>query len=217
MQKKLVLGFLFILPLVAYMFFAAADHNFKLLPTLSEPVTEFNSEVSDTNGEAIQLANNITVLGFLGSDVNSRYGHVFNLAHKIYKPYSKFQDLQFVMLLPEGTEAELPKLLSELEKIENTDNWSFVFASKEQIQALYLDLSVPYSLQEDLGSDYMFILDKDKKLRGRTDDEDVQTLYGYDASNVALLDDKMNDDIKVILAEYRRALKKNDKYKRKNL
>lgn len=217
MQKKLVLGFLFILPLVAYMFFAAADHNFKLLPTLSEPIAELDSAVKDTKGEAIQMANNITIIGFLGSDVTSRYGHVFNLAHKIYKPYSKFQDLQFVMLLPEGTEAELPKLLSELEKIESTENWRFVFASELQIKSLYTDLSVPYSLQADLGSDYMFIVDKDKKLRGRTDDEDVQTLYGYDASDVALLDDKMNDDVKVILAEYRRALKKNDKYKRKNL
>ncbi len=217
MKKKLVLGFLFILPLVAYMFFAAADHNFRLLPTLSEPLTELNSEVKDTKGEAVVMANKITVLGFLGKDVNSRYGHVFNLAHKIYKPYSKFHDLQFVMLLPEGTEAELAKLLSELEKIEITDNWRFVFANEEQIVSTYTELGVPYSLKEDLGSDYMFIIDKDKKLRGRTDDEDVQILYGYDASNVALLDDKMDDDIQVMLAEYRRALKKNDKYKRKSL
>jgi hypothetical protein len=217
MKKKLVLGFLFILPLVAYMFFAAADHNFRLLPALSEPISDLDSAVKDTQGNAVFFANNITVVGFLGQDVTSRYGHIFNLAHKIYKPYSKFQDLQFVMLMPEGTQPELPKLLSELQKIESTDNWKFVFASKEQIVALYTSLSVPYSLQEDLGSDYMFIVDKDKRLRGRTDDEDVQTLYGYDASNVALLDDKMNDDIKVMLAEYRRALKKNDKYKRKNL
>lgn len=217
MQKKFVLGFLFILPLVTYMFFAAADHNFRMLPTLSEPVSDFATKTLDHNGKTIELANNITILGFLGKDATSRYAHVFNLAHKIYKPYSKFMDMQFVMLIPEGTEAELPKLLAELEKIEDVTRWSFVFTSEAQIQTTFLELGTPYQLKDDLGSDFMFILDKDKKLRGRNDDEDVTMLYGYDATNVAQLDDKMDDDVQVVLAEYRRALKKNDKYKRKSI
>ncbi len=44
-------------------------------------------------------------------------------------------------------------------------------------------------------------------LRGRNDDEDSGTLYGFDARSVAQINKKMIDDVKVILAEYRLALK----------
>jgi hypothetical protein len=47
-------------------------------------------------------------------------------------------------------------------------------------------------------------------LRGRDDDEEVGTLFGYNTSSVAELNKKMTDDVKVILAEYRLALKKNN-------
>jgi hypothetical protein len=35
-------------------------------------------------------------------------------------------------------------------------------------------------------------------------------LYGYDSTDIAELADKMKDDVKIILAEYRLALKKNN-------
>ena len=217
MKKFFVLGFLFILPLVAYMFFAAADHNFSMLPTLGEPVSELPEGTKSLRGDSIVFDSNITIMGFLGKDAKSRYGHVFNLAHKIYTPYSEFYDLQFVWLIPEGAEGTIPDLEEKLSKIKETEKWQFVVLSDQQIRKLKAELGAPHKLDDDLGSDYVYILDKDKRLRGRDDDEDVGTLYGYNASNVAELDDKMDDDIQVILAEYRRALKKNDKYKRKQL
>ena len=55
-----------------------------------------------------------------------------------------------------------------------------------------------------------FIIDKDLALRGRTDDEDEGIKYGFDTSSVAELNNKMVDDVKIILAEYRLALKKNN-------
>lgn len=217
MKKYFVLGFLFVLPLVAYMFFAAADHNFKMLPTLAGPVTSFSAFNVTQNGASVSFENNITVLGFLGSNVKDRFGQVFNLAHKIYSPYSEFYDLQFVMVVPKGSEDPVPELIDQLDKIKDAHKWQFLFADAAEIETVFADLNSPYDLERDLGSDYMYILDKDAMLRGRTDDEDLGTLHGYDATNVAELDDKMDDDIQVILAEYRRALKKNDKYKRKNL
>ena len=165
----------------------------------------------------IVFGSNITVLGFLGKDVKSRYGHVFNLAHKIYTPYSEFYDLQFVWLIPEGSEETIRDLEEKLKQIKETNKWQFVVLSDLEIRKLKADLESPYSLEDDLGSDYVYIVDKDRKLRGRDDDEDVGTLYGYDASNLAEIDDKMTDDVKVVLEEYRRALKKNNKYKRKQL
>ena len=47
-------------------------------------------------------------------------------------------------------------------------------------------------------------------LRGRDDDDDIGKLYGFNAESVAEINNKMVDDVKIILAEYRLALKKND-------
>ncbi len=65
-------------------------------------------------------------------------------------------------------------------------------------------------MDENLQTPFVFIVDKEGNLRGRDDDEDKGLLYGYDSRRVAELNSKMNDDVKVILAEYRRALKKYD-------
>ena len=56
----------------------------------------------------------------------------------------------------------------------------------------------------------MFIIDRYLNLRGRDDDEDIGKLYGFNAESVAEINNKMVDDVKIILAEYRLALKKND-------
>lgn len=56
----------------------------------------------------------------------------------------------------------------------------------------------------------VFIVDKDLALRGRTNDEDDGMKYGFDTTSVAELNNKMEDDVKIILAEYRLALKKNN-------
>ena len=46
--------------------------------------------------------------------------------------------------------------------------------------------------------------------RGRDDDEDIGMLFGFNSQSVAEINNKMVDDVKIILAEYRLALKKND-------
>ncbi|MCK5678271.1 MAG: hypothetical protein KAH72_07320, partial [Flavobacteriaceae bacterium] len=58
-----------------------------------------------------------------------------------------------------------------------------------------------------------FIIDREMNLRGRNDDEDIPDgfLYGYNAESVAAIHQKMVDDVKVVIAEYRLSLKKNKK------
>ncbi len=70
-------------------------------------------------------------------------------------------------------------------------------------------------MHDDLSSPYVFIIDKDRNLRGR-DHEDEGVLYGFDARVYAEINNKMSDDIRVILAEYRLALKKYNKEKTTN-
>ena len=85
--------------------------------------------------------------------------------------------------------------------------WNFVYVEKKEIKSHFLSLNISIDLDEDGSTPYVFIIDKNLNLRGRNDDEDIVTLYGYDARSVAQINKKMIDDVKVILAEYRLALK----------
>ncbi len=204
MKKTLVLTILFILPLVVYMFFASGVTRFGRLPVLSGPVASlegFNT--------AEQLDGKITILGFLGADIDHKKGLAFNLNQKIYKPFFEFREFQILMVAPEGTEAQAEALRKELESLEDTRNWRFVFGDEQAIRNLFASLESDLRLDEKLATPYVFIIDKERLLRGRAKDEDEGTKYGFDATSVADLNNKMKDDVKIILAEYRLALKKN--------
>ncbi len=210
MKKYIVLGVLFILPITAYLFFSSGVNYFAKLPVLTQEINDF-SNFTSLDGEPISLDGKITILSFFGSDIKSKYGNVFNLTHKIYKPYHEFEDLQFVTVLQKGNEALVEELLVELNKLTNAEKWIFVYAEAKNIQSLFSSLETDIELDENLGASQVFIIDKNRNLRGRNDDKDVGFLYGYDTSSVAELNNKMNDDVKVILAEYRMALKKYNK------
>ena len=64
-KKFLVLGILFIFPLVIYLFFASGINNFARLPVLTEEVDEIKSWVT-LEDRSHQLEGMISVVGFLG-------------------------------------------------------------------------------------------------------------------------------------------------------
>ena len=200
MKKYIVLSVLFVLPLVVYLFFASGVNNFAKLPIVTNTVVDV-SEFSDE-----QFKDKITILGFLGTDVSQKKGNALNLNQKIYKRFHGFEDFQFLMVQPQGTEEECQQLVDELSRSTQVDTtgWKFVFLDPVQIQLVFNRLNTPLSLDETLGSPYVFIIDKGVALRGRDDNDNV----GYDARSVADIHNNMVDDVKVILAEYRLALKK---------
>lgn len=205
MKKTFVLIVLFILPLVAYLFFASGVNNFGRLPTLTEDVEDMvaiNPEVS--------LQDKITILGFLGKDADLRKGNAFNLNQKIYKRFYEFHDFQMVMVMPFGTENVVESIRRELNELTDASNWKFVFTKDDEIERIFSSLQTDLKLDEGMGTPYVFIIDKDRNLRGRTDDEDEGTKFGFNTNSVAELNNKMEDDVKIILAEYRLALKKNN-------
>ncbi|CAM4220742.1 hypothetical protein [Zobellia nedashkovskayae] len=203
-KKYLVLITLFILPIVAYLFFASGITNFGKLAILTNGV----DDVVNMDGDAT-FKDNITVLGFLGNDPNNTNGNAFNLNQKIYKRFYAFKDFQFVMVMPKGMEEEAAELKKELGLLVDMSKWNFVFGDEKQINDFFNSLKTDIQLEDDLSTPYAFIIDKDLSLRGRSEDEEEATLYGFNATSVSELNNKMVDDVKIILAEYRLALKKN--------
>ena len=204
--KKIVLGILFVFPLLVYLFFASGKNNFAKLPILSEKIMEL-PEKSISN--STQLNGHISILGYWGGSLQNKKAEALNLNEKIYKRFYQFDDFQFVFLVDSDKKKEVEELKTSLRQGVGTDlsRWNFVYVEKKEIKSHFLSLNISIDLDEDGSTPYVFIIDKNLNLRGRNDDEDIVTLYGYDARSVAQINKKMIDDVKVILAEYRLALK----------
>lgn len=203
MKKYIVLTILFILPLVAYLFFASGVNNFAKLPVIKQNVDNIS------NYSKIGFDNKISVLIFLGNNINDRQGDALNLNQKIYKRFYQFNDFQFVVVCPLGSEQLAENLKNKLASGTNTDmiNWNFIFLNPKLIVKLFKSLKTDNNLDYNYGSPYVYIIDKKLSQRGRNDNNGIK--FGYDSRSVADINNFMLDDIKVILAEYRLALKKN--------
>lgn len=210
MKKTFIVVVLFALPIVAYLFFASGVNEFAKLPVYKNNIGNLKSFKS-LGGENIVFDDHITLLGFFGEDVDGFKGYAFNLNQKIYKKYYQFSDFQFVIVMPEGTQEEVKVLLHQLDDIVDVQKWKFVFGPSEEVEKLYGSLSPVVGLDENLATPYVFLVDKNGKLRGRKDAGDDVFPQGYNSGSIAVLNDKLNDDIKVILAEYRLELKKYNK------
>jgi len=211
-KKYFVLSILFIFPIVIYLFFASGKNNFALLPVLTEGVDEIKNW--DTlSGDPVQFEEQISIVGFWGKDLLEKKGDALNLNQKIYKRFYEFNDFQFVMVLQNGLQDQVNLLKEELQEGVGTDliNWRFIFGRAQEIQELFESFRTNMDLSSGKSSPYVFIIDKEVNLRGRDDDEDVGTLFGFNSQSVAEINNKMVDDVKVILAEYRRAWKKYNK------
>ncbi|OXB06034.1 hypothetical protein [Flavobacterium pectinovorum] len=214
MKKNIVLFVLFVLPIVAYLFFASGVNSFSKLPTITPKIADFGDWKS-LNGKKVSLDKKITVLGFSGSEILNNRGNYFNLNEKIYKRYNGFEDLQFVILCPVGTEEQAQKVLDALKPFTDVKGWNFVFASPEEIKTFYNQLHLKGKLDANLGTSNVYIVDKERNLRGRKgankENKDSTDEYkeGYDTFHPSELSNEMLDDFKIILYEYRAALKKN--------
>jgi hypothetical protein len=207
MKKYVVLTILFVLPLVVYLFFASGINHFAQLPVLTNNVVDVSEYSNDT------FKNKITILGFFGNNVQDKHGDALNLNQKIYKRFYQFKDFQFIMLQPKGTNELALDLQNDLKTGTDTDliNWKFIFLENDNLNKIFNSLKTDLSLDSNLGTPYVFIIDRDSNLRGRDDNDGIK--YGYDSRSVADINNTMLDDVKVILAEYRMALKKNNRYK----
>ena len=212
MKKNIVLFILFILPIVAYLFFASGVNSFTKLPTVTPNVADLGVWNS-LKGEKVTLNNKITILSFSGTNLLKNRGNYFNLNQKIYQQYHSFNDLQFVVVCPLGTEKDARYIVDQFSKFTDVSQWHFVFTSKDEIQKYYNQLKLKNKLNSDFGTSNVFIVDKNRNLRGRKKKDEYKE--GYNTFSPSDLSNQMLDDFKIILYEYRAALKKNHNAERK--
>ena len=211
-KKKIVLGVLFLLPIAIYMFFATGVNNFGKLPVLSQDVVSVLN-FKDLNGAPVTLDNKITILGFFGDTPLQTKAYTYNLAHKIYKKNHEYKEFQFLILLPQSARNGAKILTNKISEIAPTTAWKYAFGTPQAIQEAFTSLNSGYTLDSSLASSFVFIIDKDAHLRGRNDDQDMPDglVYGYNSADIGDINNRMSDDVKVVLAEYRKETKENSR------
>ena len=210
-KKRVVLFLLFIFPLICFLILSTGENNFKKLPVLTENIIDI-SEIDSTN--SVQLKNNVSIICFLGNNVNTNRSGLFSLNEKVYKKFTDYKKFQILALYPKGQELEAQKLKEEIGAFTDMQKWKFVASSKEEIEGFYASFNVDEPLV-NLSSTKAFLVDKNVNLRGRLHDEGIENnkLFGYNLNSVAVLNGKLKDDVKVLYYEYYAAFKEKNKNK----
>lgn len=207
MRKFLILFSLFILPLVFYIFLSKGIYKYSNLPILTTEVVDV-SEINST--DAIRFKDNLSVVCFLGKDIKQAKASVFNLNQVIYKRYYSKPLFQIVAIVPENKKEAYKEIIEELAAFTDISKWNFVYTNGEDAIKLFESFKTPYSLDDNLNSVYVHIIDMELRLRGRKNDEDSNDgkMYGYDMRSVAVLKNKMKDDIDIIYYQLKKSAEK---------
>ena len=214
-SRYVVLGILFFLPVTFLLFLYPATHNYTPLDIINEDVLDINLFSSDTN-QNIVLKDHITILGFLGYKPSQNSTAASNLKELIYDKFKGFKRFQIVIVMPKGTEEDVKKLKSDISSYEDLRFCHFVFGKPNDIKNVYNSLKSKTSLNTDLATNSVFVVDKELKQRGRLDDrtdkeleknKPIYMLTSYDCIEVAEIKNKMSDDLRILFTEYRQKRK----------
>ena len=208
-KKRVVLFLLFIFPLICFLIMSTGKNNFNKLPVATANVVDISTiDATKTFKE------NISVVCFLGYDMNAHKGGFFNLNEKIYKKFIEYNNFQILAIYPEGKEKEANQIKKEISAFTNMVKWNFIPGSIEDIKALHASFKSNDTLS-NLYTFKTFLVDKNGNLRGRADDKEnkERELVGYNMNSVADLNKIMKDDILVLYYEYYAAFKERNENK----
>ena len=187
------------------------ENNFTKLPIVTKRVIDV-SEIDATNN--VQLKDYVSIVVFLGNDVNTNKSGLFNLNEKVYKKFLDYKKFQIIAIYPKGKEENVEKLKKEIGAFTDMQKWVFLSSSKEEIEGFYTSFVYNEPLI-NFSSSKAFLIDKKVNLRGRIKDADSKDgmLYGYNMNSVSVLNGKLKDDVKVLYYEYYAAFKDRNKNK----
>lgn len=214
MKKYLVLSTLFIVPLIFYIFLSKGIYHYQNLPILTKKVNDIATFAKDST----TFKNKFSIVCFFGNDNEKARVAMFNLNEVIYKRYYQKPYFQVVAILPEGTENNYATIIKELAAYTDISNWRFIYTNTTSINTIFNSFQTPFQLNNNYYSENVFIVDKELRLRGRKDDKDTfdGKLYGYNMNSVAVLKNKMRDDIDIIYYQFKKSAEKQTRLKLNN-
>ena len=216
-KKPLVLSVLFFLPVLFLLFLYPSKHNYETLDIVKDNIPELY-DFKTLDGDSIKLENHLTVLGFFGKAPMEDATLALNLKELVYDKFLGFKRFQVLALVPHSAREQVLILKRELNAYTPLQYWSFAFGTDELIKETYTNFKINRPLQSNLASKDVFVIDRERRQRGRLDDrtkseieEKAATypMYAYNVLEISDLKNKMSDDIRILFTEYRQKRKGN--------
>jgi len=216
-RKWLILGILFLLPVIFLLFLYPSTHNYNTLDIVNENIVEIDS-LNFLDNNQTTLENNITILNFLGDNPMDKITSALNLKELVYDKFKGFKKFQIVSISSGDSSNFLYEVKKELIKSDELNYWYFATVDNVSLQKIYFSLRSESELDSSNYTSQVFIIDKQKNQRGRIDDRDedqviknldLTGLYSYNSIKVSEIKSKMNDDIRILFTEYRQKRKGN--------
>lgn len=216
LKRNVVLSILFFLPVAFLLMLYPAKHNYIPLDIVNERILDIDGFI--TEDEEIQFKDHITVLAFLGSEPLDKAIAASNLKELVYDKFKGFKTFQVVAVVQQGTEDQVEALKKEINTYEDLKFWHYAYGTQVQIEGLFQSLKSQESLDNFMSTDHVFIIDKDLNQRGRLDAREpneieaskpLTQLFSYDCIEVAVIKNKMSEDVRILFTEYRQKRKGN--------
>jgi cytochrome oxidase Cu insertion factor (SCO1/SenC/PrrC family) len=216
-RKWIILGILFLLPVIFLLFLYPSTHNYNTLDIVNEDIKELEI-LNFIDQNETTLEENITILNFLGNKPLENITGAMNLKELVYDKFKGFKKFQIVTIGSVDSENSLKNVKKELIKSDELKYWFFATASDEKIKEIYNSLRSVNKLDSSSYTSQVFVVDKQRNQRGRIDDRNDKEiekntnlvgLYSYNSVIVSEIKKKMNDDIRILFTEYRQKRKGN--------
>ena len=216
-RKWIILGILFLLPVIFLLFLYPSTHNYNTLDIVNEDIKETDL-LNFIDNRKTNFEGNITILNFLGDMPVENITGTLNLKELVYDKFKGFKKFQIISIASLNSEKSLENVKKELLKSDELKYWFFATTSDEEINKIYSSLRSQKELDSSNYTSQVFIIDKQRNQRGRIDDRDDDQieknidlfgLYSYNSIIVSEIKKKMNDDIRILFTEYRQKRKGN--------
>ena len=216
-RKWIILGILFLLPVIFLLFLYPSTHNYNTLDIVNEDIKETDF-LNFIDNRKTNFEGNITILNFLGDMPVENITGTLNLKELVYDKFKGFKKFQIISIASLNSEKSLENVKKELLKSDELKYWFFATTSDEEINKIYSSLRSQKELDSSNYTSQVFIIDKKRNQRGRIDDRDDDQiemnidlfgLYSYNSIIVSEIKKKMNDDIRILFTEYRQKRKGN--------
>lgn len=216
-RKWIILGILFLLPVIFLLFLYPSTHNYNTLDIVNEDIKETDF-LNFIDNRKTNFEGNITILNFLGDMPVENITGTLNLKELVYDKFKGFKKFQIISIASLNSEKSLDNVKKELLKSDELKYWFFATTTDEEINKIYSSLRSQKELDSSNYTSQVFIIDKQRNQRGRIDDRDDDQieknidlfgLYSYNSIIVSEIKKKMNDDIRILFTEYRQKRKGN--------
>jgi len=216
-RKWIILGILFLLPVIFLLFLYPSTHNYNTLDIVNEDIKETDF-LNFIDKRKTNFEGNITILNFLGDMPVENITGTLNLKELVYDKFKGFKKFQIISIASLNSEKSLENVKKELLKSDELKYWFFATTTDEEINKIYSSLRSQKELDSSNYTSQVFIIDKQRNQRGRIDDRDDDQiemnidlfgLYSYNSIIVSEIKKKMNDDIRILFTEYRQKRKGN--------